>query len=44
MWNKIIRVDHTQSEQVLGIKYISTTDAIITMAESLFEAGMIERK
>ena len=44
MWNKQLRVDHTQSEKILGIQYIPTNESIIAMAESLFEAGMIARK
>lgn len=44
MWNRVLRMDNSQSQEVLGVKYISSADAIIAMAESLFDAGMIPRK
>ena len=44
IWNKTLRVDHSLSVQVLGIKYINPNESIVAMAESLFNAGMIERK
>ena len=44
MWGKTMVVDNTRSRQILGVMYHSPQEAIIAMAESLMDAGQIQRK
>lgn len=44
MWGKNMTVDNKQSREILNITYKEPAESIIAMAESLFDAGVIQRK
>jgi hypothetical protein len=44
MWGKTMLVDNTRSKNVLGIQYHTPQESVVAMAESLMEAGQIQRK
>lgn len=44
MWGKTMFFDNNRSKNVLGIKYRPSEESVIAMAESLMEAGKVQRK
>jgi len=44
MWGKTMVADNTRSKNVLGIQYHTPQESVVAMAESLMEAGQIQRK